>query len=121
MDGEIVKKVIVNLRNPVNAKARVQFTSRSILFLTRLFEGKRTDTIELHCILLQMAHISGCFRDTSSKYINLRDLIVYLCSRIPTCVSMQDIRTVADIFTTNLDSDYKEVEDMKIIIDSIEY
>ena len=121
MEGETVRKVISNLRSPINAKTRIHFTSRSMLFLTKLFEGKRTDTIELHCILLRMAYACGCFReDKNTKYINLKDLAVYLYSQMPPFISRDDISHIADTFSTDIDSDYKEVEDMKIIVGSIE-
>lgn len=118
MDAETIRKVISNLRNPVNAKARIHFTSRSTLFLVRLFEGKKIDTIDLHSLLLRLAYVSGCFRE-SKKYINLKDLVVYLYSQIPSCVTQQDITNVSNMFSLDHDSDYREVEDMKIIVSSI--
>jgi hypothetical protein len=118
MEGETIRKVIVNLRSPVDAKIRIRFTSRCVLFLIRLFESKRIDTIALHHILMQLAHASGCFRE-DIKYINLKDLIVFLYSNIPVCISVEDIQRVGNMFSVDNDSNYKEVEDMKIIIDSI--
>lgn len=120
MEAETVRKVITNLRNPVNVKERIHFTARSVLFLAKLFDGKKIDTIELHYVLLRMAFISGCFRgSTVTKYINLKDLVVYLYSDTPSCITNNDIQSIADIFTTDNDSDYREVKDMKIIVMSL--
>lgn len=118
MDAETVRKVISNLRNPMNAKARVHFTSRSTLFLLKLFDNKRIDTIDLHCILLRLAYACGSFRE-DKKFINLKDLVVYLCSQTPSCILNRDIYNIANIFSVSNDSNYKEVEDMKIIVNSI--
>jgi len=120
MDAETVRKVIGNLRNPMNSKVRIQFTARSILFLTNLFDGKKTDVIEIHCILLRIAHICGCFHDSKDvRYINLRDLVVYLYSQMPLFISREDMENIVSIFSTDIDSDYREVVDMKIIAESI--
>lgn len=120
MEAQTVRNVIANLRNPINAKLRVHFTSRSVLFLVKLFEGKRIDTIDLHCILLRAAYVSGCFHDVKKvKYINMKDLVVYICSQIPACITIHQVRDVANTFNVENDSDYHEVEDMKTIISSI--
>lgn len=119
MEEEIIRKIISNIRNPINIKERIHFTSRSVLFLKKLFSGKRVDIIELHTLLLRIAYTCGCF-DTSNRYINLRDLVVYLYSQTPSYISQSDIYHIANTFSTMKDSDYKEVEDMKIIVQSID-
>lgn len=118
MDTDTIRKVIGNLRNPINVKARIHFTARSILFITSIFENKRIDIIELHTVLLRLAHVCGCFGETK-KFISLKDLVVFLYSHSPTCISYNDISSVAKLFNVTNDSDYKEVEDMKIIVESI--
>lgn len=118
MECDTIQKVVSNLRNPINAKERIHFTSRSILFLVKLFEGKRIDTIELHAILLRMAFASGCFRE-EKHFVNMKDIVVYLYSQLPLCITCEDITVIGDFFSVTCDSDYKEVEDMKIILSQL--
>lgn len=117
MDSQTVKNVITNLRDPLHAREKIQFTSRSILFLTQIFHGKRIDVIDLHCLLLKIAHSTGCFQE--EKYISLRDLVVTLYSFPPPCISGDDILLIANTFSADNDSDFKEVEDMKILVESL--
>lgn len=118
MDAETVRVVISNMRSPINSRQRVQFTSRAILFLVKLFEGKRVDVIDVYCILLRLAYASTGLHD-DRRFINLRDVVVYLCSNLPTSISLQDIYDISLIFNIDNDSTYKEVYDMKILIDTI--
>lgn len=118
MDEKTVQKVATNLRNPLYAKQRIHFTSRAVLFVMKLFTDKKVDIIDLHSILLRIAHVSGCL-DDSSKYINLKILVSYLCINKPSCISNNDIYSVSETFNIDQDGDYGEVEDMKSIISSI--
>jgi len=119
MDTETIRKVILNLRSPINVKQRVHFTTRTILFIEQLFDGKRIDTIELHYILLQLAYVSGCFIE-EKKYVTLKTLVVYLCEKLPPCISVSDIKNIGSKFTEEKDSEFCEVQDMKIILHALE-
>lgn len=76
------------------------------------------DVIDVYCMLLRLAYASTSLGD-NGRFINLRDVVVYLCSNTPACISLQDIHNVSMIFDVSNDSVYKEVHDMKILIDSI--
>lgn len=118
MDSETVSQIVRNLRDPINSKTRIHFTSRAVLFLIRLFDDKSIDIIDLHCILLKIGYASGCIRG-ENKHITLKNIVIYLYSYMPLMISSEDIKETVDIFNISNDSTHKEVLDMKIIVDSM--
>jgi len=118
MDADTICKVAKNIRNPIDSKNKIQITSRSILFLRTLFLYKEIDVIDLHTILLRIAYACDTFSNTS-RYINLRDLVVYLCTYTPSCIRLLDIKDAVDTFDTSNDGEYGEVQDAKIIASQI--
>jgi hypothetical protein len=118
MDADTICKVAKNLRNPIDSKNKVQITSRSILLLRTLFVTKQIDVIELHTILLRLAYTCNALED-STRYITLRDILVYMCTCTPSCLSLDDIRNAISQFNTSNDGEYSEVQDMKVIASQI--
>lgn len=119
MDQGTITQVISSLRDPVDAKRRIHFTQRSILFLNKLFEGKKIDTIDLHDILLRLASASGCFISDDKHFISLKQIVTYLYIKMPPCITSPDIVKIANTFDIQSDNDQNEVLDMKTIVYSI--
>lgn len=115
MDTDVIRRVIANLRDPLNIKERVHFTSRAILFLTKLFNEKYIDVIDLHCLLLRIAYIRKCYQQ-DDIHISCKDLVVYLLSNTPTCITVDDVKAIADVFDDDKDSEHNEVRDMHILV-----
>lgn len=118
MEASKAHEVMINLCNPTEWKERIWVTSRGKKFLALLFEGKYIDVIDFHSIILRIAYTSGWFQD-KEKYINLKDIVVYLLGSSLTCITVADIKKVANEFKLEHDNEYFEVEDMRRIIDNI--
>lgn len=118
MDSSLVKLITSNLRDPADHKRRVHFTSRGLLFILKLFDGVYIDAIDLNYILLKLAHASGSFNE-EKKHISLKDIVVYMLTNTPICITQDDIVRVSNFFTLDKDNEEKEVYDMQILIKSI--
>lgn len=118
MEQDKIHKVITNMCDPVDKNYMLRFTSRAKLFLVNLFEGKKIDAIDLHCILLRLAHVCGWFRKRE-KYINLKDIVVYFMGVTTPCIMSEDVKKIALTFTPSNDNEFFEVEDMRRIIDNM--
>lgn len=122
MNSDTVRKIIANLRDPLDSSRRIHFTARAIRFLTSLFENTHIDVIDLHSLFLNLAYRCGCFADTGDldrKYVNLKDIVTYLMIHHPACISLPDIVRVGDTFTIDKDNEFHEVSDMLLILSSL--
>jgi hypothetical protein len=120
MDAETVHQVVRNLRDPMDSSSRIHFTARAIKFITLLFAGKHIDAIDLHCVLLHIAFDAGHFNsNTERKYISMRDVVAHLMIATPTCINYSDVISIGNQFSTEMDNEYHEVSDMKILINAM--
>lgn len=121
MDSDTIKKIISNLRDPMNASQKIHFTSRCVLFLQKLFSGMSIDEIDLHCILLRFAFSTyrSDYKSIEEKYISLTEAITYLYTVTPSCVTKSDIVDVASQFDIMKDNKFGEVKNALHILQEL--
>lgn len=120
MNSDTIRQLIVNARDPLDAKQRINFTSRGMLLFISLFKEKTIDVIELHSLLLRIYRTHNCFIK-DSNYITCKDIIVYFTINTPSCITIDHIIHVVSQFDINQDNEHKEVETMKLTLLALTY
>lgn len=110
MEQDLVHTVLSNVRHPLNYKVRIKFTTRAIMFLVNLLAGKSIDVIDLHTLILRMAHSIGCL-DDPDEHITMTGAVVYLMINGGDIVTHEDLRSMMDILDVQRDNGHKEVLD----------
>ena len=118
MEKDRIHTLILNLRDPTDWKIPIKFTNRSILFLMHLFKGKVMDDVDLHDILLRLAmSTSSAYSETG--WITLKSIMVYFLMVPHPMISRADLERAASIMDVSKDNYYREVADMKSILQTI--
>lgn len=115
MNSETAHEVCLNVRDPLDVRRRIHFTSRSIRMISMLFNGKEIDVIDLHSVLLRIAYMKGSF--CTKRHITLSDVLIYVLTTH--LLTIDDVMEVVNSFNEDLDSKHGEVRDMKRIMNSV--
>ena len=118
MESSLVHTILKNIRDPLDIRTKPQYTSRAVLFLVNLFEGKQLDVIDVYSSCLKLAGACGCFNNRESK-ISLRSIVTYVATQGIPGITIQDLKQVGSTFQIEKDNEEFEVQDMHILLASI--
>lgn len=118
MDSSLVRTILRNIRDPIDIKKKPQFTSRAVLFLIKLFEGKQIDVIDVYSACLRIASSCGCFDNRESK-VSLRSIVTYIAVQGIPGIDISDIKRIGSSFSIKKDNDEGEVKDMYLLLESM--
>jgi hypothetical protein len=99
-------------------KKKPQFTSRAVLFIVKLFEGKQLDVIDVYSACLRIASSCGCFDNRESK-VSLRSIVTYVAVQGIPGITIEDIKKIGHSFSIKKDNEEHEVEDMHTLLASM--
>lgn len=111
MDSTTVREILLNLRDPTDITKRVHFSNRAVLFLIKLFTDTNIEIIDLHVLIMKLAHSVGSLFNPE-RYISCTDVAFYFTNHPHPLASVGTLKRIAAFFTEDKDNRYHEIRDL---------